>query len=944
MENIFKISPETQPADTRRLDFNPTSFCRAFFPSHVTLNPKTYEFQGLKIGRRHHEMLNRVQHDGSTLKACRAFSLSHVTLNLIQGLKMQRAFSLVEMLMALLVASLLLAALAPVITKRVNESLYVNGDFSYNGKSEIVDIEYGGPYCNNIVKDVNGNPLYCEGEYVVPEGYNNITVTAIGAGGGGGAAPNAGYIEYTTAGSTNTFTVPAMVDKIEATIIEGGAGGGAGWVDPVIKGFAWTHSGTLNRSYVSTSVVSENVTNVKVAGSETAENNTSYAHGTAVLKADDIKYAAGGNVYVTMSGGGGGGGRGYAGTGGGGGAAYTRKPISITNGKDYDISVASGGKGHTCNGAAGCGGAASSFGGTLLVAGGGGGGAWGTHGTNEATPGENGGAMGVPTSQICNFADRKDLPTLTGGGGAAPGGQNAPGEMCNTDVNTNCAFGSNGGGSTFGTAGVYATVSSDNRHGQGYGAGGCGSGMEGCPEYPDVDAHPNFTGNGAPGFVAVEWLNYGNGGAGGGAASIIPLQKVKTTPGEGLTVIVGKEGEGGKVASIASSTITLTLPTSGINAYQSYIKRGDATLLHTSNNTPTACNCGACGGRADGVSGVGSGSAAGWVGWCWSEGTGFDYNIFAQINSNYPGFQAYTGLGAGNTINNTTNPTVNDTGGDGGKVVTPWFTCTPGKGSTVLGQAGGDATGYGCGGGGGYGLADGGKGSGGYARISWNMFWDVALNNGKGDYKYAETGAGGGGASGNAVTETVHVNEKQVIKIRIGAGGRGARIVNNAIVPATSGGTTIFGDTNFVEIKAGGGGGGMSPAVGENGAFINGKGGGYSNICSVGSTSYINNKNRCQKGKEGSTPGDNNTNPAIGGLGGDFTFTIKGKTYTGSGGGGGAQATEAVNSKGKDGTGIASGGGGAALLIHNKVENMTQLNYPEGGNGANGKIILQLWE
>ena len=57
----------------------------------------------------------------------------------------------------------------------------------------------------------------------------------------------------------------------------------------------------------------------------------------------------------------------------------------------------------------------------------------------------------------------------------------------------------------------------------------------------------------------------------------------------------------------------------------------------------------------------------------------------------------------------------------------------------------------------GYGLSDGGNGSGGYARISWNMYWDIALNSGKGDYKYADLGSGGGGASGNTITETVRV-------------------------------------------------------------------------------------------------------------------------------------------------------------------------------------------
>ena len=134
------------------------------------------------------------------------------------------AFSLVEMLMALLVASLLLAALAPVITRRMNENIHITGDMTLKGDYEVKEIMFGGPECPNIVYDTNNNPLYCEGEYVVPEGVSNITVTAIGAGGGGGTAPTAGFIEYTTAGSTNTFTVPAMVNQIEATLVSGGAG------------------------------------------------------------------------------------------------------------------------------------------------------------------------------------------------------------------------------------------------------------------------------------------------------------------------------------------------------------------------------------------------------------------------------------------------------------------------------------------------------------------------------------------------------------------------------------------------------------------------------------------------------------------------------------------------------------------------------------------------
>ena len=54
------------------------------------------------------------------------------------------AFSLIEMLMALLVASLLLAALAPVITRRMNESLTVNSNVNFSdGETIVKELTFG---------------------------------------------------------------------------------------------------------------------------------------------------------------------------------------------------------------------------------------------------------------------------------------------------------------------------------------------------------------------------------------------------------------------------------------------------------------------------------------------------------------------------------------------------------------------------------------------------------------------------------------------------------------------------------------------------------------------------------------------------------------------------------------------------------------------------------
>ena len=87
------------------------------------------------------------------------------------------AFSLVEMLMALLVASLLLAALAPVMTKKMNENIIVSG---------------------------TGNAILPTGGCIVTEGLqedfcevpqNTFSINAIVASGGGGGWGRGSLVE-----------------------------------------------------------------------------------------------------------------------------------------------------------------------------------------------------------------------------------------------------------------------------------------------------------------------------------------------------------------------------------------------------------------------------------------------------------------------------------------------------------------------------------------------------------------------------------------------------------------------------------------------------------------------------------------------------------------------------------------------------------------------------
>lgn len=846
------------------------------------------------------------------------------------------AFSLVEMLMALLVASLLLAALAPVMTKRMNESVTVTGGGEGAPPAPKVkkhEIEYGSTECATIRTDADGSE-YCEGVFVVPTGFNGrMKVTLIGAGGGGATAPNAGYTEYASAGD-RSFTVPYGTEELEVTLVEGGGGGGAGYIDPNIKGYAWTHSGSLNRSYVSTSDVSSNVSNVKVSGDSVS---SSYAHGTATLSSSALQYAAQKKIFITMAGGGGGGGRGHGGTGGGGGAAYKRTMKTITSGQSYTVSVGAGGASHACEGSGGCGGAASSITG-LLTAGGGGGGGWLMPDGVHATAGESGGAKPI-ISGSCVYPN-VTISLMWGGKGASPSGGDGLGmQWCGNGegVTHICARGSNGGTSPFGTNGVYSYTSSSARHGQGYGAGGCGSGAEGCSTYPTTNAGPDFTGNGAPGFVAAEWYNTANGGAGGGSGSMLPLHKVKVSQNEALTVTVGRGGSGG-IAGSVSTIGSYTAGGNGENGWPSYLKRGSAYLLKTSfNSPPTLCNCGACGGdnsgRCEGVW-----CAAGWVHQYVASSDGFDRSGYSwnstqgiMTNSKFPGFRTMIGKASGNRVapGYTGTLTTSDKGGNGGQtVIFGGQPCAVGVGSTTLGVAGGSATGSGgCGGGGGYGIANGGNGASGYARISWNKYWNSTRN----DYDYVLRGAGGAGASGNILKyDRLDVRSGEVIKIRIGKGGNGGSISNNALVEAQNGGNTIFAYGTAKQLSAGGGKRGSFPTIVPivSGVDNGGAGGEISTLCKFGSTNYFNDAYYCTKGEKGGKSVNNK-----GGKGGNLT------TY-GIGGDGGSLGS---SSNGNNASGLGAGGGGAGIREIGTAS-ISTYNPNEGGRGTNGKIMLEWLE
>lgn len=959
---------------------------------------------------------------------------------LIRHCKKPYAFSLVEMLMALLVASLLLAALAPVMTRRMNENLHVTGEFSHSGSSITKEIGYrDAEYCNEIVYDDSGNELYCEGQYTVPAGFQNITVTAIGGGGGGGTAPASGYVEYGNEGGTNTFTVPAMVDELEATLISGGGGGGAGGQAVVntpyessVGEFTWNVPAVAKNKYI----IATGCGGGGGGGGFVTANFISGAMGGLGGGGGYFSKAtlASNNSYTIIVGGGGGGGasgggssayvntyvgtgdyhRGYNGTGGGGGGG------GADNWNDSGSTGGLGGK----NG--GTGGYASGQylgrggerGDTTLSS--------NSDGNNGVTGSDSAGGTGASSGGTARWLNFKTPAGVNiphgqgggGGGGSATGyGGGGGGGGCGS-----CGGGGGGGATIFGTrsnpiflaagggGGGGGTIddydydagwtpmadekyfngtdgNGARRHGGGGGGGG-GGGTGGGNGGIGARAHVGHAGNGAnasgylastifgsnycnggtafqdrakswlrnavkgesgkPGAMRITYLDYGPGGSGGGSGQLAPLQTLTVTPNEKLSVYIGKGAAGGTAGKITSSNNINNIavsPTKGNGGGDA--SAGDVIrtkILRNSNPVLITCidyhQCGAYGGSPTGV-------VQGWAMDPWGSSHGGistgDPNTRVIIAKE--GFSTEDGHNAGDAegtktivFGNTTfaNKT---TGGAGGKVVTPWFTCTPGIGGKAAGQNGSDASGYGCGGGGGYGLSNGGKGSGGYARLSWNMYWDTALD----AYVSKTQGSGGGGASGNIIKETVRIKEGQVIRIRIGAGGRGARILNNTIIEAAPGGETIFGGDEFIQIRAGGGGGGGSPTV-VNGKLQKGAAGKVSTICHVNSRDLHKNTSYCTRGTAGGVSPDNEDGITNGGLGAAFSYKTNDKTYIGIAGAGGASSTEYNNAKGRDAEGIGAGGGGAALLIQNKIETIDQLNFPEGGKGSPGRIILQLWE
>ncbi len=484
------------------------------------------------------------------------------------------AFSLVEMLMALLVASLLLAALAPVMTRRMaDHELKVMSESSNYEKDNIITIftDAAEPQIFNIPNDTN-----------------KITFTMMGGGGAGGDALY-GSKTFTT---SQAFTVPKDVTKLRVFMVGGGGGGASGGREKTLAyadipalnnaegeiltagSYTFANSITPPDSYktpaldtkCSTSNISSNWTIVS--------NNTTIAPNAKFSKfLDDINITL---SKVTACGGGGGNGGGGEALGGSGGYINNTSLNNTTVASNISLGIGAGGA-NASNNYCGSGtlnvtkyssGGAGGVGFTGLngQAGGQGWSKWTTGCcTDSGGGGGGGGATGGSISGNIIFQ-------ISGGGG---GGGFVHGNRSNTGAFGQGGTGGRGGGSSAGLGGGGAYMSGTTRRvGSGasgyaagvaggnssefnsYGGGGGGGigGIGGGRGSLNSIFGANNCNGGKPGAIHLwysaakvsnglkcEYYIPSNGGGGGGAGQIT-VNEIAVTPNETLYFEIGKGG------------------------------------------------------------------------------------------------------------------------------------------------------------------------------------------------------------------------------------------------------------------------------------------------------------------------------------------------------------------------------------------------------------------
>lgn len=418
------------------------------------------------------------------------------------------AFSLVEMLMALLVASLLLAALAPVMTKRMDEA----------------KINISGVGAAQYDKDAIVQVYTEDSVFNVPYDVNSIKLTLMGAGGAGGNAVK-GDATFTNPSSVQSWKVPEGVTKLRIFMIGGGGGGASGGVGNGTATIPAGGDGNTYKDFLTAGehafTIPSNATAVPAVDERCLASGVSNWTGVS----DGKTYTPGKvAVSVTACGGGGGGGGGMQntnGSGGGGGSGGYVKNIQLQGSLPSTIYIKIGGGGGRGGGESNAyvSGANGGYG-----AGGGGLGAYDQDGTagNGGVYGGKGGTALNMTKGTCKSGENGS-GTITSSGGT--GGQNQSGSYYAGSGGSGGVWGGGGGGGARreagsgnscaggGGGGGPTTISTTSGNSEDtvifqIGGGGGGGGHRCCNGTTSQSAGGGGGGGGG----------YGSGGGGGGVA------------------------------------------------------------------------------------------------------------------------------------------------------------------------------------------------------------------------------------------------------------------------------------------------------------------------------------------------------------------------------------------------------------------------------------------
>ncbi len=891
------------------------------------------------------------------------------------------------MLMALLVASLLLAALAPVMTKKINEKVNFEGLVPNPTRKKIVYLTEPGV-----------------GEWVVPNGIRSYKVTTVGAGGGGGAGSSYGCVVFTTDatqqgallgddnkycehvrlnGNNGSFTIPDGINEIYVSMISGGGGGGA--------------------------------------GSAKMDQGGWYAHGNYTWTISN--HLKGDRIYIRMLGAGGGGGgvdQGGGGGGASGGVWEGNYDIPINQDK-MEVVIGEGGHGGHYWGSPGKGGTGWRNGadGVAGTSGGGGGGSTSfNNGAITAFGGGGGAGSGVLNSpsgwlDVSSYLEGKLIladnalwrTCFNYGGNGRNGGGRGP--CTYVDKNTgnvitaggpSGGIGGDGGGGQTGQNGQDGTVGSDGRaYGEarggkgglgiaGGGVGGRGQDFVACANDSSItsicDGSVNIAGGGAGGggagsawyngsdaptgcrmpyagtLISIPKAGLGAGGAGGSCGWNAGGAQTGGDGGDGTIILYtptpmfgGTGGTAGAVvprsrialtnAMKGGSVINIALGTGGKGGDRVIFNSLKFVTIDRAGNINASSTLAAANGQAGTASTVMFGGTM--LATTGDGGLGGGYQTTANSVSNCPagascgGTKTLTGASIavipawhGHYSGTGLTDTYAGTGGKGGaSTMLAWDDIgIPGVGGGTLvagnfSKRNGTDGSVGLGGSGSYYGGYGGKGGDGYVKIEWGIPRNL-------DHSDAIRYSGGGGSAGETVTKRITVSAvTNKIKYRIGEGGMGGSYNSdsNTMQDGSNGGDTSFGiDGNygFDTIKSKGGRGGKSVHI-QSTYDSNFMITALTGVHGAGGIAQCFIESNCNEAAMNTMNGKEGENNK-GGVGGTSS--------TGAGGNGGSGTNiNGFDALEFDGTRGGGAGGGGGISANN--------NYGKGGKGANGYIKIE---